>query len=205
MDGGVKQVWGCERSSSNAGGELDWPPRIPPAEWRIPWARWDPTIVLTIINLQCFMHLVLMICPSCSKVAINKCWEKWGGNFLMLTSLSHTVYFPPGVIFSSGGIWKQQRRFALSTLKYFGLGKRSLEPIILEEFTQCAKDFRDNEGEWLTHNAHQRVHDKEPKCILHLIFTVKCWRQTIQSTPHLEQRRLQHHLLPGFWSSFWVR
>lgn len=23
MDGGVKQVWGCERSSSNAGGELD--------------------------------------------------------------------------------------------------------------------------------------------------------------------------------------
>uniref|UniRef100_A0A8C2WQS7 Cytochrome P450 n=1 Tax=Cyclopterus lumpus TaxID=8103 RepID=A0A8C2WQS7_CYCLU len=47
-----------------------------------------------------------------------------------------------GVIFSNGKIWKQQRRFALSTLKHFGFGKKSLKPVILEEFSYCAKEFK---------------------------------------------------------------
>ncbi|XP_051802856.1 cytochrome P450 2J6-like isoform X5 [Acanthochromis polyacanthus] len=51
-----------------------------------------------------------------------------------------------GVITTSGHIWRQQRRFALSTLKYFGFGKKSLEPVILEEFTHCAEEFRSFKG-----------------------------------------------------------
>ncbi|KAK2835625.1 hypothetical protein Q5P01_016109 [Channa striata] len=50
------------------------------------------------------------------------------------------------MIFSNGHLWKQQRRFALSTLRYFGFGKKSLEPVILDEFTHCAKVFRSYEG-----------------------------------------------------------
>ncbi|XP_034563727.1 cytochrome P450 2J2-like isoform X2 [Notolabrus celidotus] len=51
-----------------------------------------------------------------------------------------------GVGSTSGHMWKQQRRFMLSTLRYFGLGSKSLEPVILDEFTNCAKDFQSYKG-----------------------------------------------------------
>ncbi|XP_069006428.1 cytochrome P450 2J2-like [Embiotoca jacksoni] len=60
--------------------------------------------------------------------------------------LVDNVFHKRGVISSNGNIWKQQRRFALSTLRYFGFGKKSLEPVILDEFTHCAKDIRSYKG-----------------------------------------------------------
>ncbi|KAM3619155.1 uncharacterized protein V6R79_003840 [Siganus canaliculatus] len=51
-----------------------------------------------------------------------------------------------GLITSNGPVWKQQRRFALSTLKYFGFGKKTLEPLILEEIEYCAKGFVTYQG-----------------------------------------------------------
>lgn len=61
------------------------------------------------------------------------------------------AFNPPGVISSNGHLWKQQRRFALSTLRLFGFGKKSLEPVIIDEFTHCANVFRSYKGK---HHRH---------------------------------------------------
>lgn len=52
-----------------------------------------------------------------------------------------------GIVFAHyGPIWKQQRRFSHSTLRHFGLGKLSLEPKIIEEFTYV-KEAMQKHGE----------------------------------------------------------
>ena len=56
------------------------------------------------------------------------------------------MYFPTGILLSSGKAWQQQKRFALTTLRNFGLGKKSFEPVILDEFTYCAEAFKSHKG-----------------------------------------------------------
>ncbi|XP_054908575.1 cytochrome P450 2J6-like [Poeciliopsis prolifica] len=73
-----------------------------------------------------------------------------------------------GVIFSNGNIWKQQRRFALSTLKYFGFGKKSLEPVILDEFRHCAKEIRGYKGKPV--NPHLIINNAVSNIICQLVF-----------------------------------
>nr|XP_040041230.1 cytochrome P450 2J6-like [Gasterosteus aculeatus aculeatus] len=82
--------------------------------------------------------------------------------------LQHDIAHGLGVIFSNGNTWKQQRRFALSALRHFGFGKKSLEPVILDEFTYCVKDFNSHKGK--PFDPHLIVNNVVSNVICSLVF-----------------------------------
>ncbi|KAM4629448.1 cytochrome P450 2J6-like isoform 1-T1 [Polymixia lowei] len=82
----------------------------------------------------------------------------------LLEIVSHSQ----GVISSNGHLWKQQRHFALSTLKYFGVGKKALEPAILDEFTHFAKEIAGYKGK--PFNPHLITNNAVSNIICSLVF-----------------------------------
>ncbi|KAM4708623.1 cytochrome P450 2U1 [Discoglossus pictus] len=92
-----------------------------------------------------------------------------------------------GIVFAKyGPIWRQQRRFSHSTLRHFGLGKLSLEPMIIEEFKYVKAEMLKLEGKafspfQIINNSVSNVicsisfgkrfdyEDKEFKTMLHLM------------------------------------
>ncbi|XP_030646570.1 cytochrome P450 2K1 [Chanos chanos] len=51
-----------------------------------------------------------------------------------------------GIIFSNGDVWREMRRFALSTLRDFGMGKRGSEDKIIEEIQYLKEVFKAFKG-----------------------------------------------------------
>ncbi|XP_067312610.1 cytochrome P450 2K6-like [Pseudorasbora parva] len=63
-----------------------------------------------------------------------------------ITPISRDFNQGYGILFSNGENWREMRRFALSNLRDFGMGKKRSEKIIIEETQHLKEEFEKFEG-----------------------------------------------------------
>ncbi|XP_042127366.1 cytochrome P450 2J4 isoform X2 [Peromyscus maniculatus bairdii] len=73
-----------------------------------------------------------------------------------------------GLVFSSGQTWKEQRRFALMTLRNFGLGKKSLEQRMQEEAQHLVEAIEEERGQ--PFNPHFNINNAVSNVICSVTF-----------------------------------
>uniref|UniRef100_A0A8B9FBR7 Cytochrome P450 2K1-like protein n=1 Tax=Amazona collaria TaxID=241587 RepID=A0A8B9FBR7_9PSIT len=75
-----------------------------------------------------------------------------------------------GIAFSHGELWKTMRRFTLSTLRDFGMGKRTIEIRILEEVNSLIKYFESYHGEWKPFDTKMILNSAVSNVICSILF-----------------------------------
>ncbi|KAB0359668.1 hypothetical protein FD754_003824 [Muntiacus muntjak] len=78
------------------------------------------------------------------------------------------IFNNKGLIMSNGHVWKEQRRFALTTLRNFGLGKKSLEERIQEEAAYLIQEIGEENGQ--PFNPHFTINNAVSNIICSITF-----------------------------------
>ncbi|XP_060221895.1 cytochrome P450 2J3-like isoform X1 [Meriones unguiculatus] len=136
------------------------PKNYPPGPWRLPFVGClfhlgfkQPHITLqkfvkkygNVLSLD-FANIPSVVVTGMP--LIREVFTQNEQNFLSrpVIPLRKHLFDKNGLIFSSGQTWKEQRRFALMTLRNFGLGKKSLEQRIQEEAHYLVEAIREEGG-----------------------------------------------------------
>ena len=79
-------------------------------------------------------------------------WVKINHFLFYIFCLPAVSYFISGVLWSNGDSWKEMRRFALTNLRDFGMGKRTSESKIIEECDYLIDVFKKFKGKYIRFN-----------------------------------------------------
>uniref|UniRef100_A0A8D1ZUT8 Cytochrome P450 2J2 n=1 Tax=Sus scrofa TaxID=9823 RepID=A0A8D1ZUT8_PIG len=85
-----------------------------------------------------------------------------------IVPIQQRVFKDKGVVMSNGQVWKEQRRFALTTLRNFGLGKKSLEERIQEEAQYLIQAIGEENGQ--PFNPHFKINNAVSNIICSITF-----------------------------------
>ncbi|XP_054429921.1 cytochrome P450 2J2 [Pteronotus mesoamericanus] len=85
-----------------------------------------------------------------------------------ISPIRERIFKKNGLVLSNGQIWKEQRRFTLTTLRNFGLGKRSLEERIQEEVCHLAQAIKEENGQ--PFNPHFKINNAISNIICSITF-----------------------------------
>uniref|UniRef100_A0A3B4AKH9 Cytochrome P450, family 2, subfamily X, polypeptide 9 n=1 Tax=Periophthalmus magnuspinnatus TaxID=409849 RepID=A0A3B4AKH9_9GOBI len=102
---------------------------------------------------------MVMLCgvQAIKEALVNKAVEFAGRPQDMYLHLIYIAISLGVILADYGPRWKEHRRFALMTLRNFGLGKQSMEERILAELQHTSADLESSIGKLMFHNASSNI------------------------------------------------